>query len=1455
MELWASDTSAFYGTLVATFPDGFTSRTLSQRIDEATPFRYWTLRMYDPDNRMRLDSMRFFGETADGSVRSEVCAAPSITEVDGVPNGAVGSVGAIPPPTETVITIPYPFAGDASPPPAPYIGTIAHSERFGRRLMTHHERRRTDSASNELLVLWTVALQNVSDHPPQNYVQAKAMVADLIKLHFAAYENVTDELLALPNASRSPTGGYSDDDADDDEGGYNFTERQVWWLNLEEHHDELDDSGLFNLYPIRTPPKAFGRSPAASLATAMALTNGTESGLPDALHAEQLLVNLSCAHLGGCDEHDMVLETSPLLSTPFRPEFPHSATMREDGPWIAWLLSASVAPVVHLITSEMLVCASNDTCGEACDACARMGVALQNNSAPDVIRAVETALGGGGERSVDLVECVQTASCIGDVGERAAEQLQTFVFSAETSVAKAAEANAKLWTYARDEAEANRSFAERRVTRAEVAKAHQAALGVKAPPSWVRPHVVEHGRSLAETLAETLNGDFGDNETRLVTWIQSLEPAEQELFFTSLQTSTTIRENGTLFDIQQANLQFLQTWARHGAEYGDKAEGRGVCSDPQFVNRTVACKVHAVLVSKAITHMRREAKRREEDAAHGGQRPRRRASNEAEIKQAVEQNLRSACCARFEDGREECGEKYCEHHFAQELVKRMGHVVRKMSQTNHPAAKKVGPDIHAIIENVLLPEFHPDPECRVINASSLHYGGITRTECIGKSLVHHASKKYGVDSETIQKKIEKIGLTTGKTVQAIEKATGIIAEVRSAGNALKRRRERATKAKAHSNAARMLRDAEKRGGAKRTAAGRRMGEVDGGDAESRGTPGQRHAALRRRQLEAEEAAMSDEELAHRRAVTRGTDVADGQHRHGFAHSASTIKAARAARRNATAEIDRSFKRMEERAQSRRLQQVARGRAGGARLDKVPNAMSFHRDNARQHAIDPVFAVEVLEADEGSVYTRFAGGVAKLGEVARRWSALHLKSHEVDVARRRRRGRQLAEGAHAKKAAERLYSELDRQTEAREDAHVVELAKTVEGRRLDETALRKQAKAATRRRIPELKPDHALSFLHELVDWPSAADEWNRVHDLLTQRHAMRLQGRNMREILDTHPTGYTLLDDHDRFSFSKVGDALRRLWHRRVNKTDRHFVDHVNSEHDHAGKHAPERHGRLRRLSEGFLGPVVAAPYSLFDTVLYGTAGGGASESVTIPETGEDIFTAAIRYIVYGTIGCYLVSPKRNPVTSGIDNPEDASEGADGEALKVFRPDDTFLCFPAIPFVLPRLPTWRQFTKSDGVEYHKLTYEVRTARRIHPCPSRSNLSSTVCAQEYCTGNGFQQQARDFFENTLGLRIQTETARWLGVPGALRGAEAIDSIVNFVDSANAPEGDWVIGYLLCGIVRRCSHAPLCPNALAHTARRMCAGRARRRRLHAHRAHRTHHPHPADPGREHRHWHRV
>ena len=50
---------------------------------------------------------------------------------------------------------------------------------------------------------------------------------------------------------------------------------------------------------------------------------------------------------------------------------------------------------------------------------------------------------------------------------------------------------------------------------------------------------------------------------------------------------------------------------------------------------------------------------------------------------------------------------------------------------------------------LILPEMHYDPQCQQVNKTTLFHGGPTRWECMAKSFVHHASNKYGIDSETV----------------------------------------------------------------------------------------------------------------------------------------------------------------------------------------------------------------------------------------------------------------------------------------------------------------------------------------------------------------------------------------------------------------------------------------------------------------------------------------------------------------------------------------------------------------------------------------------------------------------------------------------------------------------------------------------------------------------------------
>jgi hypothetical protein len=169
----------------------------------------------------------------------------------------------------------------------------------------------------------------------------------------------------------------------------------------------------------------------------------------------------------------------------------------------------------------------------------------------------------------------------------------------------------------------------------------------------------------------------------------------------------------------------------------------------------------------------------------------------------------------------------------------------------------------------------------------------------------------------------------------------------------------------------------------------------------------------------------------------------------------------------------------------------------------------------------------------------------------------------------------------------------------------------------------------------------------------------------------------MQEQLSEHPTGYEYLDNHEHYAFSRVGDAIRRLWYWRQHGTDDHFVNHTKSKHDRAGRHLAVNHGRARKL-ESFLGPVVQAPYALFKTVLFQ----GTYKEYVVPASKENFFTNVIRYAVF-SISCYLYAPKPFAVNTQLSDADTTNdESVDGAQIKVLRLDSTKMCFPA-----SKLPT------------------------------------------------------------------------------------------------------------------------------------------------------------------------
>jgi len=1296
-------------------PGGIDNNQKRVKIHSGVSYRYWSLRSYNVDSRLRLDSLRFYGETTSGTG-----AQPTFPPV----------LATSPPPTHPPA---YPLNNTvySSQPEEPTLEDIdAHYEQTlvaapGLVFTPKLDGRRLDTAGREELeAIFHTFFR------PIGYTQKLDSIEHAFVLAEHAIRTRLGDGHPMANRSNWPLpkktlfekmrgikGVILSNSFD-----YNALQ---WWNHVTTVDLSLrsKEYGLFALYPLRIASGAISETPAHSIAVALALATSPF----DLVKAEEALLKVTCRAI----ECFYGLHAHTILDESIDPWYFSSTTFRDDYMAASWLLSVTVAPTVNHIIKKSLFCASKDLCYDFCSMCERLRVG--NSSVENVVRAVEEALVLGKLHSSDPLACCQSETCIREVAERAAKELNTIAFSG-SGLAQLAAANAKLVKFVKTSIVANESFTEAREERQLAIEEHY-SLVAPLPDS-------SEGRRLEEPVPnetapdiKTVFKDFTTNEKRMYV-------------ATAVVRESIVNELG-FENISFAHAYALQTWAMTGG-IGHGPNNTGVCADPQLAGRTISCRTFFKVVGMILRRMRTNANRVDQEQKAGKKRRKLTADSHRELKDSVDSLLKKSCCAKFEaDGRVECGEKYCEIHSLQESAKRAAHILRRLDD-DHARGRGIGstheplnPALNTLIENMLLPDLHYDSKCRTINKTTLMHGGPTRWECLGKSFVYHAAKHYGLDPESVASKMHSMGFSAGQSMQSFQKAAGMFREVRSAGDILRRseRRKSSKQANAKKVAADLLRDAA--------------------------------ANVVPRRLQEDEF-ESDEEEARYRTTTRGTASGERKKTHGFAHVAKTIVEKRSIAKNVTKMLNRHFKRFEQIQHRLRLENANSGRVGMSRFDRTPRASNFHYDNIKQHFINPSLAFEVVQADEGSFATRFRRSALHLNELVHRWQGLHFSANLVDIQRRRARDRRLSEDgktttteAQRRVVSNRLYDELERQKLQRHQARAEALAHTPHGRRMSDEDRLEQ----TRVRDVDI-PNHALSWVHDIVDWNLLADEWTRLHAVFAKRNQARLEGQSMRTVLETHATGYKILDDHTTFAFSKVGDSIRRMWHRKVNGTDEGFLTHTASSNDNAGRHHPPQHGRVRRLAESFLGPVVAVPYAIVDSVLFR----GTFREYTVSPTAEPFYTAILRYAIFSTVGCYLVKPKEFGVSTQIGEPSNPGQSVDGANLKVLRVDAARVCFPAIPVLLPSMPSWREFTKSEGVVYSALTYE-----------------------EFCTSDGYQQYAKRFFEGFLSMSVKSEAARWIGVTGALRGAEAIDSIENFVAAGRADEGESVIGFIMCGVV--------------------------------------------------------
>ena len=400
----------------------------------------------------------------------------------------------------------------------------------------------------------------------------------------------------------------------------------------------------------------------------------------------------------------------------------------------------------------------------------------------------------------------------------------------------------------------------------------------------------------------------------------------------------------------------------------------------------------------------------------------------------------------------------------------------------------------------------------------------------------------------------------------------------------------------------------------------------------------------------------------------------------------------------------------------------------------PDNLDWHM--AKRSVPNPLMTLLAVSAEEGSMASRFGNGFVKLNALRDRVSGAlsttrrRLEEHDAVM---RRRLHPNAEHADA------LYEALERS----------------------------HAASPPKRQALELPESHALSWVHELVNWDSVFEESSRLYGIVRARHKLREEGTPHAEIVKQQPMGYHYLDDAHHSSPSIAGDAVRRLLYRKETGADppwhesstMHRVHRRMSERPDGGE---GRGNHLRRLGVAFFEATVAAPFAFVDTLM--------PSGVTVEASEITFWEATLRYIVSSTVGCYFVAPvKQQSDTQGDEGTQD------GDRMFVMRPSEEKLCFPAFPFAMPQVPTFRDLTGTVGVDQYALNYH-----------------------DYCHGRGSATQVTADSLDALGIDARSENP-FLPNAAILRGAEAVDAILNAADSGSSDVPNSMnAGRILCSI---------------------------------------------------------
>ena len=508
--------------------------------------------------------------------------------------------------------------------------------------------------------------------------------------------------------AQDPDGGQPEPSAED-RGDTPFADRSGWWHALEVHHSP-DDGWL---YARRAPPGAHGVSAAGSLGLAVALAEARETEVPVAYHGQAVTMDAMCAWLSstlGCHRGD---HWSLLYNRQIGLLADEPAVTDDDADWATQLLSAVIEPVVYVLVEDSLRCAacSEDDWGVDGTICASCDPTLRGGRGDyeRALRLVEAKIGGGGtHKSRSVPDCVSSLACLGEVAAEVAVDMGAATAMPPSSrLAAIAESNELLFAGAVvdfQSADANGREALLRTHRAEIKRLieppHQLPQWTRLPPAG-----------------------YSDSGRRLE------EQEEEPTTMTATEYSMHLQTEHTCYMIVMAENRSAalashaiatQLWLTMDAGGNGPKNSGDICVDCQHPNTTHACRAHFALVGRMLTRMlvREEvaAKRAAEEAYANSE----GAHRKRVLEEHVRKTLGDSCCARMPDGREECGQRFCEIHARKTARKRAATVVRRLHEAGHPAAAEMGGAGLQVGIDVIAPELHPDPACRDKNQRHPH---------------------------------------------------------------------------------------------------------------------------------------------------------------------------------------------------------------------------------------------------------------------------------------------------------------------------------------------------------------------------------------------------------------------------------------------------------------------------------------------------------------------------------------------------------------------------------------------------------------------------------------------------------------------------------------------------------------------------------------------------------------